>query len=113
MPPAGAIELEAHRDVDGIAHQVVAAFDDIAEVGADAQAEAVFGGSQRVGRAHRLLDLDRRPDSLYRTREFGEQAVAGHLEDAAAVLLDVGLGEGQAGSQAGGAHAPRCVPSAC
>ena len=41
MPPGWAIDSSRDRDVDRVAHQVVAAFHDVAEIDADAQDELV------------------------------------------------------------------------
>ena len=53
--------------------------------------ELVVRSGRGIGRAHRLLDLERGPHRLDRAREFGQQAVAGQLEHPAAVMLDDGL----------------------
>ena len=57
------------------------------------------GAGRRVGRAHRLLDLERGPHRLDRAREFGQQSVAGQLEDTAAMMLHDRFGRRHAGAQ--------------
>jgi len=62
--------FQAHRDIDRVAHQIVAAFHDVAEIDADAQHELVVRSGRGVGRTHRLLDLEGGAHRLDRTHEF-------------------------------------------
>ena len=92
-------QFQPHRDVDGVAHQVVAAFHDVAEIDADAQHELVVRSGRGIGRAHRLLDFEGGAHRLDRAHELREQAVARELEDTAAVMLHHRLGGGHAGAE--------------
>ncbi len=91
--------FQPYRDVDGIAHQIVAAFHDVAKIDADTQHELVVLVGRGVGRAHRLLDLERGAHRLDRAHELREHAVARQLEDTAAVMLHDRLGRGHAGAE--------------
>ena len=93
--------LQPHRHVHGIAHQVVAAFDHVAQVDADSQGQLIVGLSRRIGRAHGFLDFQGGAHRLDRAREFGQQPVAGHLEDAAAMLAHERAGRIESGGQQG------------
>ena len=91
--------FQARRDIDRIAHQVVAAFHDVAEIDADAQNELIVRSGLVVGRAHRFLDFQGGADGLDRAREFRQEPVAGQLEDASAMVPHQRLGGGHAGAE--------------
>ena len=92
-------QFQARRDVDRIAHQVVAAFHDVAEIDADAQDELIVRSGLVVGRAHRFLDFQGGADRFDRAREFRQEPVAGQLEDASAMMLHQRLGGRHAGAE--------------
>ena len=59
----------------------------------DAELDALVRRHRRVAPAHAALHFHGAPDSIHGTREFDENAVAGPLHDAAAVLGDVVIEE--------------------
>ena len=81
--------FDPRRDVDAVAIEIVALDDHVAEIDADAQFDAVVGPDTRVPLGHRLLHRDRAADRIDDAGEFHQQAVAGGLDDAAAVLADL------------------------
>ncbi len=83
--------FQARCDVDRIAHQVVAAFHDVAEIDADAQDELVVRSGLVVGRAHRLLDFQGSTHRFDRAREFRQEPVTGQLEDTSTMVLHQAL----------------------
>ena len=91
--------FQARRDIDRIAHQVVAAFHDVAEIDADAQDELVVRSGLVVGGPHRFLDFQGGADGFDRAREFRQEPVAGQLEDASAMMLHQRLGGRHAGAE--------------
>ena len=81
--------LQPRRDVDALAVDVVALDDDVAEIDADAIAQALGFGRSRLGRFHRLLDRRaRRSTADDDARELDQHAVAHQLEDAPAMRGD-------------------------
>src|SRR5262245_55527872 len=80
--------LKPGGDVDPIAEDVVALDDDVAEVDANAESNAaIFWNVDGLG-DHRCLHLDRAAHGIDHARELQQQAVAGGLDDAAAVTGD-------------------------
>jgi hypothetical protein len=77
------------RDVDAVAIEVVALDDHVAEIDADAQFDAVVRRDAGVPLGHRLLHLDRAAHCIDDARKFHQHAVAGGLDNAAAVLGDL------------------------
>ena len=86
--------LQAGGDVDAVAVDVVAVDDDVAQVDAYAEVHPFVIGQARVALGHHPLHLDGTGDRVDDAREFQQQAVAGGLDDAAAVGLDDGVGGG-------------------
>src|SRR4029077_4782644 len=76
-------------DVDAVAVKVVALDDHIAEIDADAQLDAVVRLDTGVPLGHRLLHFDRTAHRVDNAGKFHQQAVAGGLNDAPAVLGDL------------------------
>ena len=85
--------LEPRGDVDAVAVDVVALDDHVAQVDADAELDAavVLRGAVAVG--HAGLDGDGAAHRLDGAGEIDQQAVAGALDDAAAVRRDMGFDE--------------------
>ena len=77
------------RDVDAVAIEVVALDDHVAEIDADAQLNAAFRSDAGVALGHRLLHRDRAAHRIDDAGKFHQHAVAGGLDDAAAVLGDI------------------------
>ncbi len=85
--------LEAGRHVHAVAVDVLALDDDLAEIDADAEVDLAVVRDTGVARGHRLLNLDGRLDGLGDAVELGQESVAGGLDDAAAVFLDLRVDE--------------------
>ena len=83
--------LQPRGDVDAFAVDVVALDDDVAEIDADAIADALRFGALRLGARRRLLDRQRAVDGGDHAREFDQRAVAHQLDDAPAVRGDAGI----------------------
>src|SRR6185369_10036534 len=86
-PAAWREGFQTYRHIDAVAEQIRPAFDDVAEVHADAQLQSLCVVREAVRRSHRLLDFDGGTHRLDRAGELGQQTIAGHLEDATLVLL--------------------------
>lgn len=82
------IWLVRGRDVDAVAMDVVADDDDIAEVDADAELDALFRRGRAIAGRHARLDRDGAADRLDRAGEVHQQAVAGAFDDASPMLGD-------------------------
>ena len=85
--------LEPRGDVDPVAEDVAALVDDVADVDADAEADALGLGDVRLPLGHAALDRDRAGDRVDDAGELAEDAVAHQLDDAPAVLGDERLDE--------------------
>jgi hypothetical protein len=80
--------LQPRRDVDPIARDVALLVDDIADVDADTQADALGLGDLLLPLGHAALDRDRSGDGVDGAGELAEDAVAHELDDTPTVLGD-------------------------
>ena len=80
--------LQARGDVDAIAEDVVVLEDHVAEVDADAELDPARRRHIRVAPRHPALDLDRTLHRVGDALKLDQEAVAGGLDDPAAVLGD-------------------------
>ena len=80
--------LEAGSDVDPVAEDVVAVGDDVPEIDAKAEGNAPIFWKVDCLAGHCRLYLDRAAHGIDHARELQQQAVAGGLNDAAAVHRD-------------------------
>src|SRR5262249_8964766 len=85
--------FETGGDVDAIAVDVPTVLDDVAEVDADAELGPPVRRHIGVARGHLALHLDRAADRVDDAHEFDQEAVAHGSDDAAAVLLDLRVGQ--------------------
>src|SRR5262249_51385641 len=69
---------------------------DVAEIDADAEFDALVRRHAGVALAHAALDFHRATHSVDDARELDQHAVAGGLDDLAAVLLDLRVDQGAA-----------------
>ena len=83
--------LDARRDVDAVAIDVVVLEDDVAEMDADAEFDAPVLRHVDIALAHPALDLGGTGDGVHHARELDQHAVAGDLDDAALMLGDLGV----------------------
>jgi len=92
--PAGIGQgFDPRGDVDPVAIEVVRLDDDVAEVNADAQFDAVVVRDAGVPLGHGLLHRDCAAHRIEDARKFDQHAVAGGLDDAAVMLGDLRIEE--------------------
>src|SRR5437899_3582543 len=84
--------FETRRDIDAIPIDVPVIDDDVAEVYPDAELDATFGPHARAALGHLALHFDGAAYRVDDTGKFAEQAVPGGFDDAAAMLLDLRIG---------------------
>ena len=80
--------LHAGGDVHGIAEEIAVPDHRLADMHADAEADAALFRHLVVHRADSLLDAERALQRIDGARELGQDAVAGGVGDAAAMLRD-------------------------
>jgi hypothetical protein len=76
------------RDIDAVAKDVAGLDDDVTDVDADAELDAVFGRHARVMPGHLALHLDGAAQCIDHAAELDEQPVAGGLDETTLVLGD-------------------------
>src|SRR5208283_6057493 len=81
--------LQPRCDVDAIAEDVVAIDDNVADVDPDTKLDPLFGRNTRVALGHATLHIDRTAHRIDYARELQQQAIAGGLDDPAAVFGDL------------------------
>ena len=92
--PAGLGQgFEPCGDIDAVAVDVVLIADDVAEIDADAELDPPLRRDGGVAHGHLALHVDRAAHRIDDAAELHQQAVAGGLDDAAAMLLDLGVGQ--------------------
>ena len=85
--------LQPSRDIDAFAVPVLAFDDHFPKVDADADLDALFRFDPGIAFRHAALHGHRAFDRIDHAAEFGEKPIAHELEDAAVMLLDLGLEE--------------------
>src|ERR1700722_7957048 len=81
--------LEPRGDVDAVAHEVaVALLDDIAQMNANPELDALLGRHAGVALAHPGLDFDGAAHGVDHAAELDDRTVAGALDDASVVHGD-------------------------
>ena len=80
--------LEPRRNVDAVAVDPGFVVDNITQIDADAELHAARRRHPFVARRHDGLDLDRALGRADHARELGQDAVAGGVDDAAAVVAN-------------------------
>ena len=84
--------LQTRGDIDALAHQVaVGLLDDVAKMDADAELDAAIVRQADIALDHAGLKLDRAAHRVDHASKFGEEPVAGALDDAPAVHGDGGI----------------------
>jgi len=106
--------LQPRGDVDAVAIDVVAIRDDIAKIDPDPEDDPLVFAERCVAVEHRPLDLDCAPHGVHDTRKFDQHAIAGGLDNAAAIFPDFGIDDFAAmrlqplqGTFLVGSHQPR------
>ena len=85
--------LEPRCNVDTVAVYVVPVGDHVAEIDPDPEGDAFVLGLPGIAVDHRPLYLDGAPHRIDHTRKFHQHAIAGGLDDAAAMLPDLRVDE--------------------
>ena len=85
--------FEARCDVHPIAKNIVVLNDDVPDIDADAQLDALVLRHGGIAFDHAPLDVDRTTGGIDRAGEFDQHAIACALDDAASVLCDLGVKE--------------------
>jgi hypothetical protein len=85
--------LEPRGNVHAVTKDIAALVDHVADVDADAEADAFVLGNCLLPPGHAALDRDRAGDGVDGAGELAEDAVAHELDDAAAVLEHARLNE--------------------
>ena len=80
--------FDAGGDVDAVAEDVVAVDDDVADMNADPVLQEIGLGRAVAAPGHRRLEGDAALHRVHGGGEFNQQAVAGRLDDPAAMLGD-------------------------
>ena len=83
--------LQPGRHVDAVAVDVVVVADDVADIDADAKFDAPVRRHIGVALDHAALNVDGAAHGVDDADEFHQHAVAGRLDDTAAVLGDLGV----------------------
>ena len=78
-------------NVDAVAKNIVVVEDDVTDMNADAKFDPEVVRHVAILHGHTALDFRRALHRLYHAWELGQQAVAGGLDDAAAVPGDGGI----------------------
>jgi len=92
LPPAKPTRrFEARRDIDSVAENVAVLDNDVAEVDADAEPDAPLVADHRLTLDHPALHFGGATDRIDHAWKFREEPVAGVLDNAAVVLLDLRL----------------------
>jgi hypothetical protein len=81
--------LQARRDIDPVAKNVVALDNDVVEIDADAKPDAPLVGQLGLAVEHAALHFGRTAHRVDDAGEFRQHAVAGGLDDAAVMLADL------------------------
>jgi hypothetical protein len=80
--------FEAGRDIDAASEDIVVIDDDVADVDADTKFDSLGFRHIDIAVRHPALDLDRATHRIDRAGKLDQYAVAGGLDDAAAMLGD-------------------------
>ncbi len=83
--------LEPCRDVDAVAVNITILGNDVAKIDTDPEGDLLFLRCPGVALDHCALHGQRAGDCLDDARELDQEAVAGRLDDAAAVVGDCGI----------------------
>ena len=83
--------LEPRGNIDAVPVDVAVVDYDIADINTHAQVDATVGRGGGCALGHPALDFDRAAHRVDDARELDQYAVAGGLDDAAAVLGDLGV----------------------
>jgi hypothetical protein len=85
--------FEAGSDVDPVAEDVAILNDDVADIDAHAEFDALFRRDAEVTCRHFALHFDRAPDRVDDAAKLDEQSIAGGLNNSATMFLDLRVAE--------------------
>ncbi len=85
--------LQAGSDIDAVAQQVAVLDHDVAQIDANTEQHLPIGRQLFVAGAQRLLNFQRGAHRFDRAGEFGQDAIARRIGDAAAVQRDNRIGD--------------------
>ena len=80
--------LQPGRHVDAVPENVWLLDDDVADIDADSEFDALFGRHRDIALSHAALDFDGAAHGFDDAGKLGQQPVAGCLDDASAMLVD-------------------------
>src|SRR5262249_18034806 len=83
--------LEARRHIHAIAEDVSAVENDVTDIDADAELDALVGRQILVAFAHAALNVEGATERVHDAAELDQHAVAGGLDDPPAVLGNAGI----------------------
>jgi hypothetical protein len=83
--------FETRRDIDAVAENVPILRDNLPDIDAYSELQAIIGKQRRIAFADNALDLARAIQRIDGALEIGEQAVPGSLDEVAAVFGDLGI----------------------
>src|ERR1035437_9370003 len=92
--PAGVGQrLQARRHIDAVSENVIAVENDVADIDADAEFDALVRRCRGVALCHAALDIDRATDGIDHAHELHEHSIARRFDDSAAMFGDLGIDE--------------------
>ncbi|HWZ72506.1 MAG TPA: hypothetical protein VN326_13665 [Casimicrobiaceae bacterium] len=74
-------------DIDAIAENVPVLYDDVAEIDADTNLDALIIGNAKVAHDHLALHLNGAPHGIDNASKLDQHPISGRLNDAALVLV--------------------------
>src|SRR5262249_54027377 len=83
--------FEPSSDVDAVAENVTVLNDNVTDVDADTELDALVGSHSRVALGHTALQLDGAPDGIHGANELDQNPVASTFDDASAMFGDIGF----------------------
>ena len=83
--------LQPRRDIDPVAIDVVAVHDHVADIDTDPEIDPRLRGNVGVSLQHAALDFDYTAHCVHDRGELDQHAIPGGLDDATAVLGDLGI----------------------
>ena len=85
--------LQTRRHIDAVPENVIAIENDIADIDADAEFDALVRCNPGVTLGHATLDVDRTTDGVDHAHEFHEHSIARRFDDSAAMFGDLRINE--------------------
>ncbi len=81
--------LEASGDIDAVTQEIAILFDHVTDVDTDAELDATPGVGVGIACRHAVLHIGGIAQRIHDTRKLDQQAIAGRIGDAPAVLPDL------------------------